>query len=684
MRRSQAAVAQLEGDGESDGVLHPEAAPRRPDARLHGAQRLAVRVTGLEPGVHEARPDGGQLLDTGAEQIDALAAGDLGVEVEVASHLADDDEPLRRDLPAGDARDDRVRAVLLHVRHDVVVGVLQGGVLAVEDVLLIQAREDGRRDGTADVAPAATAVTGDQLAEGGDAADAHDVEQLRAGVGEVLAQVVADLQAGAFQLLAHEPLDERDARTAARPRAGAVLDGGDVGAAVVGDGAADAAGGDVVARTDRGRLRQGPAGGRLDTLGQQPGVGITAERVTDEGAQTAVGRRVAHEDAAQQGGGVVAHDELLVDAGDRVGVHDLEAAGRLPERVPEARDVDAEQLELGGQVGTLERGVSAEEPVGDDLGHRVPGADEPPDPLGDAGHLADRVHVGGAREASLVGQDTAARVHREPRLPGELVARPHAGGEDDDVGVERLAVADQHLGDGSVVAGDESGRGRARAHLDIEPGDDAVQRVAASGVDLERHESVRELDDRGPCPQVAQGAGSLESEQTAAHDDPAGRASGGLGALVHPVPQCCDVLERAVDERARQVGVMDRWTGGVGAGGEHEGVVVDGLRASGDGASLGVDRLDPCTGAQLDAGGLPQRRVAKGEVGRVVELEEARQRHPVVGGAALLAEDDDLPCVGGASLHEGLHEPLGDHACADDDELLAIHGTTVGGVCDVA
>ena len=89
------AVAQLQGDRERDGVLHAVAAPLRADARLHRAQRLAVGVPGLEPGVDQPLPDRRQLLEAGAEQVDPLAAGDLRVEPEVRGDLADVDQPLR-------------------------------------------------------------------------------------------------------------------------------------------------------------------------------------------------------------------------------------------------------------------------------------------------------------------------------------------------------------------------------------------------------------------------------------------------------------------------------------------------------------------------------------------------------------------------------------------------------------
>ena len=140
VRRPQAPVAQLEVDGELHRVLHAVAAPHRADARLHRAHGLAVGVAGLEAGGDEPRPDRRELLDPGAEEVDALAAGDLRVEVEVAGDLADDDELLGRDLAAGHAGHDRVGAVALEVGEEVVVGVLQRRLLAVEDVRRRRAR----------------------------------------------------------------------------------------------------------------------------------------------------------------------------------------------------------------------------------------------------------------------------------------------------------------------------------------------------------------------------------------------------------------------------------------------------------------------------------------------------------------------------------------------------------------
>ena len=156
--------------------------------------------------------------------------------------------PSGRDLAAGDARDDRVAAVLLDVRHDVVVRVLQGGVLAVEHVAVAEGGQDAGEHGLADVAAAAGAEALDDRAEGAQPRDAHGVEELRARVREVLAQRGAEARAAAGELGADELLDQRQARAARGAGAGARLHAGDVRAALVGHGAADRPGRHAVAR----------------------------------------------------------------------------------------------------------------------------------------------------------------------------------------------------------------------------------------------------------------------------------------------------------------------------------------------------------------------------------------------------------------------------------------------------
>src|SRR6185436_18284228 len=94
VRRAQPPVAVLDVDRHQHRVLHAVAAPRAADARLHRAQRLAVGVARLEARGNELPPDARQLLDAGAQEIDALRARDLGIEAVLARDLAQHDELL--------------------------------------------------------------------------------------------------------------------------------------------------------------------------------------------------------------------------------------------------------------------------------------------------------------------------------------------------------------------------------------------------------------------------------------------------------------------------------------------------------------------------------------------------------------------------------------------------------------
>src|SRR5690606_4354612 len=154
-------------------VLHAEAAPGRADAALHGAHRLAVRVTALEAGVDQRLPDVRKLLDARAEQVDALPAGDLAVEIEALRDLAEHDQLVGRDLAARDARHDRVRAAALDVGEEAVVGVLDRRVL--EHEVVPGAGEDRRDRRPADLAARAVAMAREQRLEALDALELDDL-----------------------------------------------------------------------------------------------------------------------------------------------------------------------------------------------------------------------------------------------------------------------------------------------------------------------------------------------------------------------------------------------------------------------------------------------------------------------------------------------------------------------------
>ena len=156
-------------------------------------------MTALEAGLHELRPNFGQLLEARAEQIDALAARNLGVKAVFLCNLPEHHELLRHDFAARNTRHDRVEPPPLNVREVAIVRVLERRVFALQDHLVVQAREDARDGRLADLAAVARAVRADELLERAVALDLHDLEQLLAREREVLAELLAhDLTGGAL------------------------------------------------------------------------------------------------------------------------------------------------------------------------------------------------------------------------------------------------------------------------------------------------------------------------------------------------------------------------------------------------------------------------------------------------------------------------------------------------------
>src|SRR6185312_6858405 len=103
MRGADAAVTLLDLDGEGHAVVEAKAAPGAANAAFDGAKRFTIGVTAFEAGVDKFFPDGRQVADVGAEEVDALAAGDLGIELILFCYFSEYDEFVGGDLAAGDA-----------------------------------------------------------------------------------------------------------------------------------------------------------------------------------------------------------------------------------------------------------------------------------------------------------------------------------------------------------------------------------------------------------------------------------------------------------------------------------------------------------------------------------------------------------------------------------------------------
>ncbi|BDZ41487.1 hypothetical protein GCM10025865_07860 [Paraoerskovia sediminicola] len=185
-----------------------------------------------------------------------------------------------------------------------------------------------------------------------------------------------------------------------------------------------------------------------------------------------------------------------------------------------------------------------------------------------------------------------------------------------------------------------------------------------------------ELDHRRLGAERLEGARGLEAEQTTADD---GAADGAVERvalaaapdLLDPAAQRRDVVDRAVHEHAGQLVAGDRRHERVRAGRDGELVVVPHpAQPVGDLLGVAVDRVDLAVAVQRDPGVVPHRRVAEHELLGVARREVRREGDAVVREPGLLGEDRDAPGPRGVPLEQGLDEALGDHAAADDDQVL--------------
>ena len=186
------------------------------------------------------------------------------------------------------------------------------------------------------------------------------------------------------------------------------------------------------------------------------------------------------------------------------------------------------------------------------------------------GALAEGVDCFVVRAKLVVHDDTAAIAHGEAGLAGELVAGSNSRGDDHELAIERLAVGELDAL-GPRIAEDALSR-TAEVNIDAERANAAGEQPGARAVELPWHEPWRKLDDVRLQPEVADGLGRLESEQTAAEHDGALRACGVLANRV-------EILDGAVDEHTRLVDAGDGRHEGHGPRGENQHVVRDPLAA---------------------------------------------------------------------------------------------------------
>ena len=338
--RLDALEAFLDGDAERGRVPHAVAAEVGADARLAGAEGFRVRVPRGDP---QVAPHFGQFLLGDAEQVDALAAGDLHHRHLVAlGHLCDALQLGRRGDSAVDARHDAERAVLLDVGVHAVVD--EAGVALV---VVLLAPEGLEERGEADLAWRVLATVGQRGENRRDAAQAAQLDFAdQVGLGERHARHVpvhrrildGRIARAAFE----ECLDVLLARAAAGAGAGGVAERLERALSAA-DGSEDLALGDAVAVADLRfvrRLQDTLRSGRLRRRKEEPGRIVGESCAAIEGVQEARRRLgLAEQDGARQL--PLADDQLLVHAALLVDVFDLLVL--LGDRIARAhhREVDA-------------------------------------------------------------------------------------------------------------------------------------------------------------------------------------------------------------------------------------------------------------------------------------------------------------------------------------------------------
>ncbi len=344
--------------------------------------------------------------------------------------------------------------------------------------------------------------------------------------------------------------------------------------------------------------------------------------------------------------------------------------------VADAADVHAEQFQLGAHVGAGEGGLPAAQAGRHHLGHLVARRHETKNAPAPQRALADGVDVGIGRAALVVDDDAAAFADLEPAGARQLVARPDAGREDDEIGFQMPAVGELH----AVAAGfavHDLARIAPGVHAHAERLDLAPQQRAAAGVELHRHQLRRELDHVRLEAERLQRIGRFETQQATAHHHADTRA-------LRRLPDGVEVVQRAVHEAARPLAARHRRHERIRAARDHQRVVgqrVAGRR--GHRARRAVDARHRRGGAQLETVlGVEPRRGQRQLVRRLV-AEVLRQVHAVVGGAGFLAAHGEREAVG-RRFGQGVDQMLADHAVADHHHTGRLHGFVLTGKSVVA
>ncbi len=211
----------------------------------------------------------------------------------------------------------------------------------------------------------------------------------------------------------------------------------------------------------------------------------------------------------------------------------------------------------------------------------------------------------------------------------------------------------------------DQGLGRdPEVHVHTELLDRIPQQRSARAIELPRHQPVRVLDHVRFESEVEHRLGSLEPEQPAADHR-------GAPPVARPGANRPEIVDRAIEEHAREVDPGNRGNERRRPAGEHERVVAEPLTALRDHfPSLAIDQGGGPAELEIEAVlAVPIARCQR-ELFRAAPREEFGEVHTIVRGAGLLSENRHLEVVLETEIDEPLAEAVAHHPVADHDEAL--------------
>ena len=172
----------------------------------------------LKSRFYEFFPDGRQVLNFRAEQVNTLTACNLGIEIVFSRNDSQHDQLLRSDFSARHPRNNGVSSISLDIGHETIITILQRLMFWLQDILVPQPGKNRGHSRLADLASLATISTVLQdFSKGRESTGLDDRKQFCARVAEMLAQMIIDHFSSGLHSRLENVRDEPHTSATARP-----------------------------------------------------------------------------------------------------------------------------------------------------------------------------------------------------------------------------------------------------------------------------------------------------------------------------------------------------------------------------------------------------------------------------------------------------------------------------------